>query len=127
MYEGESVRVKQLAWRGVTGQFRQTFALAVAIGGVARHWKAKMFEVNANLVGAAGVQVRLFSPKAALYIHAKMILADNSQAFVGSENFSYTSLRKNRELGIILTKSTILKSLSATFSADFSKATEFQK
>ena len=47
-----------------------------------------------------GVQVRLM-PKSPLYMHAKMIVS-NSEAFVGSENFSQTSLEVNREMGLLL-------------------------
>ena len=43
--------------------------------------------------------------KTFLYIHAKMALADygapQARAYIGSENFSCTSLFKNRECGII--------------------------
>jgi cardiolipin synthase len=53
----------------------------------------------------AGVHVRLYpDDSAALYSHAKAIVADASlagqQALVGSQNFSIASLGYNRELGI---------------------------
>lgn len=52
----------------------------------------------ARALSAAGVRVRLLvSP----YVHAKLI-AGSQEAFVGSENFSWTSLHRNRELGIFL-------------------------
>ncbi|MHB1494091.1 MAG: phospholipase D-like domain-containing protein [Acidithiobacillus sp.] len=47
-----------------------------------------------------GVQVRLM-PKSPLYMHAKMIVG-GAEAFVGSENFSQTSLEANREIGLLL-------------------------
>ncbi len=66
------------------------------------------------------------SPK--IYIHAKMILADygtpGARAFVGSENFSPTSLDKNRELGIILKQGAdarLLSTIVRTFSDDWSR------
>jgi len=69
---------------------------------------------------------RAGSPK--MYIHAKMVLADygipGAQAYIGSENFSPTSLDKNRELGIILRQSTdasLLNTLNRTFSEDWPK------
>ncbi|HVM73340.1 MAG TPA: phospholipase D-like domain-containing protein [Candidatus Paceibacterota bacterium] len=73
----------------------------------------------------AGAQVRTYSPKAPLYIHAKMILADHSRAFVGSENFSSNSLNKNRELGILVTDSAVITSLENTFEKDWASATAF--
>jgi phosphatidylserine/phosphatidylglycerophosphate/cardiolipin synthase-like enzyme len=58
-----------------------------------------------------------------LYIHAKMVLADygtaSAQAYMGSENFSATSLDKNRELGVILTDGAMLSSLENTFQSDW--------
>jgi phosphatidylserine/phosphatidylglycerophosphate/cardiolipin synthase-like enzyme len=62
----------------------------------------------------------------ALYVHAKMILVDygtpDSHAFVGSENFSYTSLNKNRELGAIIDEKEILDRIHTIFEADWLKA-----
>ena len=47
-----------------------------------------------------GVQVRLM-PQHPIYMHAKMIVG-GVEAFVGSENFSQTSLNVNREIGLLL-------------------------
>lgn len=55
------------------------------------------------------------------YIHAKMILADGSRVFFGSENFSSASLDRNRELGIILDDSAVVSSMEKTFNSDWSK------
>ncbi|MBU2840563.1 GTP-binding protein [Acidithiobacillus thiooxidans] len=49
---------------------------------------------------AHGVQVRLM-PVTPIYIHAKAVISSN-EAFVGSENFSATSLEVNREAGLLL-------------------------
>jgi cardiolipin synthase len=76
-------------------------------------------------LAAAGVAIHVFSRAAPLYIHAKMILADDAIVFLGSENFSAPSLEDNRELGIVLTNSTILHSLASTFHADWIHATPF--
>jgi len=70
----------------------------------------------------AGVHIRVFAPKDPLYIHAKMILADDSEAFVGSQNFSENSLTKNRELGIILSASSSITTLKETFEKDWGTA-----
>lgn len=63
-----------------------------------------------------GVQVKE-DPQ--LYIHAKMIVADDTQAFVGSENISAPSLDGNRELGILLTDKSITAVLQKTFQQDW--------
>jgi phosphatidylserine/phosphatidylglycerophosphate/cardiolipin synthase-like enzyme len=65
---------------------------------------------------AGGVQVK---EDTQLYIHAKMIVADGSLAFVGSENFSTTSLDNNRELGVLLTNAQIISTLQQTFQSDW--------
>jgi phosphatidylserine/phosphatidylglycerophosphate/cardiolipin synthase-like enzyme len=51
------------------------------------------------------------------YLHAKIVLAD-SEAFVGSQNFTSGGLIKNRELGGIISSSTLLKALEQTFLGD---------
>jgi cardiolipin synthase len=48
-----------------------------------------------STITAAGVKVEEDSQ---LYMHAKMMVADGKTGFVGSENFSSTSLDSNREL-----------------------------
>ena len=73
----------------------------------------------------AGALVRTYDPKALLYIHAKMIVVDGAQAFVGSENFSANSLDQNRELGIILKNPNTIGSLESTFNTDWENGTAF--
>jgi phosphatidylserine/phosphatidylglycerophosphate/cardiolipin synthase-like enzyme len=90
----------------------------------ADEWKWDFAEL-----ATAGAHVRTYADDASapLYIHAKMIVADDgsaaARAFVGSENFSAASLGKNRELGIIISNLTIIKSLMKTFTADWRGAT----
>jgi phosphatidylserine/phosphatidylglycerophosphate/cardiolipin synthase-like enzyme len=52
------------------------------------------------------------------YMHAKLIIVDGSEAFVGSENISATSLDQNRELGILISKASVISTLASTFSSD---------
>jgi len=52
------------------------------------------------------------------YIHAKMVLADGERAFVGSQNFTETSLNENREIGIVLSETVPLERLKSTFERD---------
>jgi len=57
------------------------------------------------------------------YIHGKVIEADygtaHAKVFIGSENFSSTSLNHNRELGLIISNSAILSAIARSFAADF--------
>ena len=72
-------------------------------------------------LSAAGVHVRTYSASAPLYIHAKMILSA-SRVFLGSQNFSYTSLERNRELGLITSNPTVRASVRRTFDSDYAGA-----
>jgi phosphatidylserine/phosphatidylglycerophosphate/cardiolipin synthase-like enzyme len=72
-----------------------------------------------------GVHIRIFSAKAPLYVHAKMIVADDRRAFVGSENFSPTSLTRNRELGIVTAGKAVITRLDTTFSSDWQAGTPY--
>ncbi|MHB1630914.1 MAG: phospholipase D-like domain-containing protein [Acidithiobacillus sp.] len=63
--------------------------------------KALLAANNVAFLRSHGVQVRLM-PKSPVYMHAKMIVG-GAEAFVGSENFSQTSLEgTNREMGLLL-------------------------
>ena len=73
---------------------------------------------------AAGVHVHTYAANATLYIHAKMILTP-ARAFLGSQNFSDTSMDKNRELGLIASDATIRASLSRTFDTDYADAAPY--
>ncbi|MDA8336497.1 MAG: phosphatidylserine/phosphatidylglycerophosphate/cardiolipin synthase family protein [Peptococcaceae bacterium] len=74
-------------------------------------------KANTRDLAAAGVTVlQLTKP----YVHAKMILTDD-QVFIGSQNFSLTSLDHNREMGIILTGLAV-QTANQVFRADLAAA-----
>jgi phosphatidylserine/phosphatidylglycerophosphate/cardiolipin synthase-like enzyme len=75
-----------------------------------------------STLGRCGAKVHLFHGETPLYIHAKVIVTDRTLAYLGSQNFSYTSLERNRELGVIVTSDPIVHSLESTFGADFGLA-----
>jgi cardiolipin synthase len=65
---------------------------------------------------AAGVHVALYPDQSGdLYIHAKTVVADlgrpDQRAYVGSQNFSTSSLEYNRELGIITSDPAVVGAL----------------
>ncbi|HLY32239.1 MAG TPA: phospholipase D-like domain-containing protein, partial [Ktedonobacterales bacterium] len=66
-----------------------------------------------------GVHVRDISTP---YMHAKLIIADGSEAFVGSENFSANSLDDNRELGLLISDQSAISTLNQTFGGDWGNA-----
>ena len=70
-----------------------------------------------------GVRISYYSSSTGFYIHGKVVEADygTSQArvFIGSENFSSTSLNQNRELGLITSSHAVMAAIASTFAADF--------
>jgi len=66
----------------------------------------------------AGVQVRFLD---APYMHAKMVIGQEV-GFIGSENFTITSLDYNREIGILLYGKAELRELAAVFRQDWASA-----
>ena len=109
--EMDSIPIEQAleadAQRGVNVEVTMTYDSS---------WRAAFARLS-----AAGVHIRTYSASAALYIHAKMILSA-SRVFLGSQNFSYTSLERNRELGLITSNPTIRASLRRTFDSDYAGA-----
>ena len=71
----------------------------------------------------AGVRISYYSSSAGFYIHGKVIEADygttRAKVFVGSENFSSTSLTQNRELGLVISSRPVLSAIARTFTPDF--------
>jgi cardiolipin synthase len=77
-------------------------------------------------LAAAGVHVRLLN-ESQIYIHAKFICADCTTSagtvFIGSENFSTSSLVYNRELGVITATPAAVRDVRAALDADFAIGT----
>ena len=81
------------------------------------------YDSDFTRLARAGVAISYFSSSDGFYIHGKVIEADSGtrrgRMFVGSENFSVTSLTANRELGLIISGRAALASVARTFAADF--------
>ena len=71
----------------------------------------------------AGIGISYYSSSAGFYIHGKVIEANygasHARIFIGSENFSNTSLNENRELGLIISDHGVMAAIASTFAADF--------
>ncbi len=52
------------------------------------------------------------------YIHAKIIIADGTLAYVGSVNVSTQSMNGNREIGVLVANTTVIGQLDAVFTQD---------
>jgi cardiolipin synthase len=84
------------------------------------------WDSNFNILSKAGAHIHLFPVSdTGLYIHAKLIIEDNHRIFLGSQNFSTTSLERNRELGIVFTNPAIEASLLHTFNGDYAHSPNF--
>ena len=80
----------------------------------------------------AGAHIRLYPDDGtALYIHAKVIVADagrrGERALIGSQNFSVASLDYNRELGILTRNRRVVASAAATLARDYAGGTPYRK
>jgi len=78
---------------------------------------------------SAGARISYYSSSTGFYIHGKVVEADygtaSAKIFIGSENFSNTSLTENRELGLIISDPAVLSSVAGTFATDFANGTPF--
>lgn len=73
-------------------------------------------------LAASGARVRQLAHP---YPHIKLIVAGRD-GFIGSQNFSYTSLMDNREVGIILHRASTVRRLRAVFRQDFQRGRPIQ-
>jgi phosphatidylserine/phosphatidylglycerophosphate/cardiolipin synthase-like enzyme len=71
-------------------------------------------------LAAAGIPVRFLER---YELHAKLVIGDGV-AFVGSENFSWTSLDRNREVGVLVTEPGPAGAAAAQFAADWAAGVE---
>ncbi|WP_236573340.1 phospholipase D-like domain-containing protein [Streptomyces sp. GS7] len=96
----------------------------VTVRVVAENQHAK-YNKQLKKVTAAGGKVATYTSSTGYYIHAKAIVADYgtsaAKVFAGSENFSSNSLNHNRELGLIVSDSAVVKGIEKAFTADFQK------
>ena len=71
---------------------------------------------------AAGVPLKgVLDP----YIHAKTIVIDGTRLFVGSQNFTPTALKQNREVGVVTDSAVESKKITDVIAKDFAAGTAF--
>jgi len=69
-----------------------------------------------------GIEVRKLSTP---YVHAKAIVADQTLAFVGSENLTQNSLDANRELGLVFDTPSEVSKVVVTVGGDFASGVAY--
>lgn len=81
--------------------------------------------IDANASAATFLRGLGVEPKMIPHLHTKVIVADGARAYVGSENLSWTSLDKNREVGVITVEAESIAPMIETFDADYATGTAF--
>jgi phosphatidylserine/phosphatidylglycerophosphate/cardiolipin synthase-like enzyme len=81
--------------------------------------------VSANTEAAAFLKQNGIEARYAPHVHVKAVTVDGKAAYVGSENLSYTSLAKNREIGLVVLEQQNVDTIKATFEKDWATATPF--
>ena len=78
---------------------------------------------SGSKLARAGIRISYYGSSTGFYIHGKVVEADYGTArakiFIGSENFSSTSLNQNRELGLIISSHAVMSAIAGTFASDF--------
>jgi phosphatidylserine/phosphatidylglycerophosphate/cardiolipin synthase-like enzyme len=72
-----------------------------------------------RLKGVPNLQIKTGSQ---YYMHAKLIVVDQTLAFVGSQNLGRAALNYNREVGLLISSGSEVQKLCATFAADWAQA-----
>jgi phosphatidylserine/phosphatidylglycerophosphate/cardiolipin synthase-like enzyme len=70
-----------------------------------------------------GVEVRMME---AMYIHAKTMIIDGEAALIGSQNYTMTSLDRNREIGMIVDNPGLVGRVVAVYERDWVRAVPAQ-
>jgi len=99
------------AKRGVTVNFLMTYV---------SDWESGLAALSEG-----GVNVRVYQPNAAIYIHAKALTVNDDTAYVGSANFTAAMTDENRNVGIITDDSGVVDGISSTIESDFAGAAAF--
>ena len=76
----------------------------------------------ATFLAASGIPARWLGAPS---VHAKAIVVDGERAYAGSINLSWTSLAKNREVGVVATEAAGVGALRGTFERDWAAASAF--
>ncbi len=81
--------------------------------------------ISANADAAKFLKGLGVEPRSIPHCHVKAIVVDGQRAYLGSENLSYTSLSKNREVGLIVTEPAAVKTMVDTFEKDWGVGVAF--
>lgn len=108
-----------IADEGVIAALRDAEARGVAVQLIVNASFDDEEETALLTLAAAGIEVRLMD---ALYVHSKTLIVDEDVALIGSQNYTATSLDRNRELGIIVNDPVLVARGVAVFQRDWLRA-----
>jgi phosphatidylserine/phosphatidylglycerophosphate/cardiolipin synthase-like enzyme len=106
-------------------QVRDAVAARVHAGVAVRAMIADVGFVSANAEAATYLKSLGLEPKFIPHLHTKVLVADGSVAYMGSENLSQTSLDHNREVGVVVIDPSSIAPLSTTFETDWAAGSDF--
>jgi len=77
-----------------------------------------------RLSAQASIEVRLYDVRARMggVLHLKMLLVDENQAYIGSQNFDWRALEHIQELGVRIEEPALSRSLRELFETDWALA-----
>ncbi len=102
------------------GDIRDAVLAAKSRGVTVRVILEDPMDQSIPMLKAAGITVK--QPPSSIYLHSKLITAD-SVAFIGSENMSFTSLAKNREVGVLAFEQGEYTPIKNQFESDWNAST----
>jgi phosphatidylserine/phosphatidylglycerophosphate/cardiolipin synthase-like enzyme len=106
-------------------EVREAVAARITAGVEVRVLLADADWIDANAGAATFLKDRGVTVKWIPHLHTKAIVADGARAYVGSENLSWTSLTKNREVGVIVGEASSIAPIVDTFEQDWAAGTSF--
>jgi phosphatidylserine/phosphatidylglycerophosphate/cardiolipin synthase-like enzyme len=81
--------------------------------------------IDANAAAATFLAANGIESRWRTHVHTKTITVDGAASYIGSINLSWTSLTKNREIGLIMTEPQNVATVAATFEKDWTTANAF--
>jgi cardiolipin synthase A/B len=85
---------------------------------VQRGVAVRLVTIPGDNIGSLATTIPTVVRLTRLYVHAKVIIADGNTMYLGSENYSATSLDKNREMGLIVHEAGAIMAVESTFTQD---------
>ncbi|MBU1197157.1 hypothetical protein KJ765_01455 [Candidatus Micrarchaeota archaeon] len=80
---------------------------------------------TAEFLKSKGVRVR-WSSQAFYYTHSKYAVMDQKKVMVGSTNWSYNAMKRNREAAVIIEQAELAEAFERMYEADWNDAAEVE-